>query len=308
MPRTTRLACGRLACTFAALSMLSGCCPPAPPPPGVYYGPTDPMWKVVDEINRNSGKIPSLWSQQMSYTATLVDRERQSSQSVSGDGRMIFRRPMTLLIKGDEAIVGPIFQLGSNDDEFWVRVYPGDSVEWWGHYRNLGKACCGSIPIRPDLVMEVLGLSIFDSNLLNEPAPIMRFNNEADAYTFLWSVRAPDRRVAQKEIWYDRASKLPVRVLLFDDDGRCLLQARLSKHIRVETPGAPPESWPRAAGHYELFFPDEGTRMSFDFAALATQPTKGRLPAQVSRPAEDTKRSTQIDRECDLASEASMPH
>jgi len=50
----------------------------------------------------------------------------------------------------------------------------------------------------------------------------------------VWNVRVPDRYVAQKEVWYDRKTKLPIKVLLFDPNGRVVLRADLSKHKPVQ--------------------------------------------------------------------------
>jgi len=45
-----------LACVVA---LLAGCAKVQPPPPG-YYGPTDTMSKVVQDINANNAKIKTL--------------------------------------------------------------------------------------------------------------------------------------------------------------------------------------------------------------------------------------------------------
>ena len=146
---------------------------------------------------------------------------------------------------------------------------------WWGWYRNLGKPCVDvrQIPVRPDLVLQVLGVGMINTNFLEPPVPTMRFNNvvrldastdNVGAYMFIWNVPAGDRWVAQREIWYDRVTKLPWRVSLYDENGRAVVQARLSGHAPVELKGVPEERWPRVARNYELFFPDTGSTMTFD--------------------------------------------
>jgi hypothetical protein len=74
------------------------------------------------------------------------------------------------------------------------------------------------VPVRPDLVLEVLGVSMIPTNFLAPPAPVMRFNSVNRAYMFVWSVPLRDRWAAQKEIWYDLDTKLPRLVLLFDEN------------------------------------------------------------------------------------------
>jgi hypothetical protein len=119
------------------------------------------------------------------------------------------------------------------------------------------------MPIRPDLVLEVLGVQAIPVDMLQEPVPQMRFNNDADAYMFTWSRKLPDRWVIVKEIWYDRATKLPMLVNLFDENGRIILSAYLADHQPVRTDNLPREQWPKVATLYQLMFPETGSKLRF---------------------------------------------
>lgn len=278
--------------------LLSGCVPPRPQNTRAYFGPTEPMTQVIAAINANSGKIPSIWAL-LTYRADLFD-EQHHAHSISGDGSLLFRRPQSLLLRGDEALAGEVFAIGSNDSEFWLKVAGDVSTTWWGHYANLGKPCCRPVPIRPDMVLEVLGVSLFDVDLLRQPAPVMRFNNDTDAYMFDWIVRGRDRWLVQKEIWYDRQTKLPELVLLFDDDGRVVLRAQLSRDVPLATPGVPRSSWPMIARQYDLLFPADGSRISFSFTDdLATSHHNIPRPSSFRRPTEPgTRHVEQVDAAC----------
>jgi len=255
--------------TFAfsfLLIAIQGCCQPKPVARPPYYGKTDPMNTVVADINRNGGKIPSLWTR-LNFTATLVDPEKHTTNAVSGDGTLMYARPISLLLDGNKDIAGPVFQLGSNNDEYWVKIRSSANTfnYYFGTYANLGKPGSASIPIRPDLILEVLGISLYNTNFLQEPVPVMRFDNDADAYIFDQNIRLADRWETREEIWYDRASRLPIKVILYGANGRAVLKADLSKHTPVETPGVPADQWPKIASHYDLIFPDSATEITFDF-------------------------------------------
>lgn len=280
------------------LLLASGCQPAPPPQPAKFYsGPTQSMREVVAEINQNNNRIPTLWAQ-LDYRATLVDKDRGTTNIVSGDGALLYSRPMSLLLRGNKDIAGTVFELGSNDNEFWVKVAADTDTTWWGHYANLGKPCCKPVPIRPDLILQVLGVSVFDTNFLDQPVPVMRFNNDADAYMFVWNVKGMDRWLAQKEIWYDRVTKLPELVLLFDDNGRVILRAYLSKPVPLEVPDTPRENWPKVASEYRLFFPDTGTKLAFEFSNVAISHRGAPRPAAFHRPQPDTKTIVQVDQDC----------
>jgi hypothetical protein len=277
-----------------------GCQPPQPPPSSYYNGPIDPIQKVASDINWNSSKIPSIYAM-LEYKATLIDKEHDNHPtSISGDGSLLYRRlPASLLLRGKKDLVGEVFAIGSNQSEFWLKVGGDVDTTWWGHYANLGKPGCKSIPIRPDLLMEVLGVSLFDVDFLHEPVPVMTFNNDDDAYVFTWSRREGDHWIAVKEIWYDRATKLPEWVKLFDAGGRVVLRAKLSKPVRLEIPDLPREQWPLVASLYQLKFPDDGSTISFWFTDDYAVSRHG-IPraSSFNRPDPDTKQVIQIDKDC----------
>lgn len=239
---------------------LLGCRPRTPPEPKGYFGPTEPMATVVAKINQNNRAIPTLWSRH-SFEADIVD-ENGRSEFVNGDGVLMYRRPYEVWLNGDKPVVGRVFEVGATEDEYWLLVPQQLRTMWWGRFEHLGKPCVKEIPIRPDLLLEVLGISEFDTNFLQQPAPVMRFNNDRDAYMFVWVYEGTDRLIAQKEIWYSRESMLPVLVLLFDNDGRIILRAYLSDHRPIRVANQPQEQWPRVATAYELLFPDSQSRMT----------------------------------------------
>ena len=234
--------------------------------PTVYTGPTLPMAEVVRQINARNERLPTLWARHY-YEVTLVDDKKQS-HFVNGDGALLFRRPAHMLLVGTKPAAGRVFEIGSTDEVYWLKVTPEMDTMWWGKYEHLGKPCVKPIPISPGGVFEVLGVSTFNTDFTALPAPVMRFNNDADAYMFVWVARVADRYVAVKEIWFDRATLLPKLVLLFDADGRVQLRAFLANHKPVETPDTPPDQWPNVATSYKLYFPETGTKMSFDLNEL----------------------------------------
>jgi hypothetical protein len=127
-------------------------------------------------------------------------------------------------------------------------------------------------------IQEVLGISDINIDFLSEPAPVMRFNPDADAYMFVFSSRGgtPPRWIASKEIWYDRQTLLPTLVLLFDQNGRVVLRAYLSDYQPLEVPDLPSERWPKVARYYQLYFPDSLSRMWFRLTDVALH--HGKLP------------------------------
>ena len=233
----------------------------------VYSGPTDPLVKVVHEINQNNVLLPTIWSTHY-YEANVVDPETGKKNFVNGTGAMLYRAPLGFRLVGKKDLVGDVFEVGSTDEYYWLKLVPEADKMWFGEHRHAGKPCVKRVPIQPNLVMEVLGIGVIGTDFTQMPSPVMRFNPDADTYMMLWVGTAggagagPQRLAAQREVWYDRQTKLPKLVILFDRDGRPVLRANLSGHKPVEVPDMQPGTWPKIATEYKLYFPDSGSTMS----------------------------------------------
>jgi hypothetical protein len=254
---------------FAILtaSLGAGCARyPKPNPP--YYGPTQTMAQVVHDINQNNSKIKTLWAPH-TFEANLVD-DKGKSHTFSGDGYLLFSKPDNMLLTAGGII--KFFEAGVNDERYWFTAFPDEvSTQWWGDKSKLTDESAKQIPIRPDLLLEVLGVSTIDEDFLQLPVPVMRFNNDAWAYMFVWSRPLGNHWVAIKEVWYDLKTKLPKNVLLFDANGRIILRAYLSEPKTIEGTTAQMQS------RYDLFFPENKSTMSFHLTEIRESIKKGRI-------------------------------
>lgn len=247
-----------------AFTLLAGCCEKK-----YYNGPTDPMNKVVADINANNSKVPSLYAHHY-YEADIVD-EKHHSRHVSGDGVLLYLAPRNMRLRGNAPVLGNVFDLGCNSKSYWLKLSPdtGDTM-WWGSWADFGQMNpdATGIPIRPDMVLDMLCITTMNADFNELPAPIMRFNNEGNgSYVFVWIGKLPNRWVALREVWYDRVTKRPRLVLLYDTNGRVVMRAEFeTKDFRqVPVEGMPKEQWPYIPGNYRLIFPDSGSRLVFSF-------------------------------------------
>jgi len=243
---------------------------PTKPAPG-YFGPTEPMAAVIAQINANNVRVASLWAHLSSYEINFTD-DQGKRQSVVGDsGTLQMRKPRDLRVNGNKPPNIHVFNIGSNRDFFWLVSEAGETA-WWGRERNSGKPCVKDVPIRPDLLIEVLGVSDIESDFTREPMPVMTFNNDGDAYIFTWVYRSsgpPARLIAMKEVWYDRKTKLPKWVKLFDENGRVVVRAWLQQHVPVVVEGVAEDQRPKIASDYRLFFPDTQATFNVQLADIA---------------------------------------
>jgi hypothetical protein len=252
----------------------SGGCPPPPNPNAILtppcYGPIKSLDEVVDAVNTNNKKVPTLWASHY-YEANIVD-DQKKSHFVNGDGVLLYRSPNDLRLQGSKDLIGPVFDLGTNSENYWMSVVPELDTLWYGNFADIaGASDRYQIPIQPEMVLQVLGIGPVDDNFNNLPAPTLRFNNDACAYMVVWNTKLPDRWIAQREVWYDYKTLRPIRVFLFDVGGSVVMRGILSDHRQVEVPGLQKESWPWIPGKYSLFFPANGTKMEFTLKDVMLQ-------------------------------------
>jgi hypothetical protein len=257
-----------LACLFAAFT-LAGCPPRDRTTRKPYDGPTDPIWEVAKAVNANASKIKTVWARH-DFDADIVD-DKGKSHSLSGSGTLQFRKPGDLLLTAKGII--DYFEVGANDQHYWFTVYPKEvGTQWWGRKDQMTEEGARRIPIRPDLLLEVLGVHEIDEDFMQPPAPTMRVNNDQWAYMFVWNapLRTPIARwVAVKEVWYDIQTKRPTLIVLFDASGRVVLRARLSQHEKIEDADA------EMATQYDIYFPENKSRMRFRITKLMKEFKKG---------------------------------
>jgi hypothetical protein len=281
----TRFPC----CLFLLAVGLSACTSAAPPMANGYYGPTLSLAELVDRINDNNNKISTLWAREH-FEGLFVDRVQKKAARVDGYGNLLYTGPnqMKLTAKNELA---PLFEMGSDGARFWF-YEQHDQDFWWGDFSNVAEEDSAQIPVRPDMVMEILGIRPIDSSLTSAPTPTMRFNNVADAYMVDWQQPVGDHWVVVKEIWYDRQSLLPEKVLLFDSQGRVVLWARLSNFVHMQMPTGDPTQWPSVATSYKLSFPYTGTTISFELSDVSLNHKLGSIsfpnPATYQMPDPET--------------------
>lgn len=301
MKATVRQRVGAFAAPAVVLAALCGGCRPTARAPEGYFGPTETLAEVVRRINSNNQAIPTLFARH--YTeANIVDARSGRTTFVNAGGELLVRKPRELLMRGRKDVAGTIFEIGSTADRYWLTILAGEEGHWWGWHRNAERLTGSELPLRPDLLGEVLGIGEINPALTEPPVPVMRFNNDVDAYMLVWNAPLPDRWYAQKEIWYDRRTLLPRKVLLFDRDGRVVVRADLSDHRQVAT-GAAAGARPWMAGTLDLFFPGSGSTMRVVLSDMALtsrtgHPREGTIRYPQPPPVPDD-RIIQIDRHCE---------
>jgi hypothetical protein len=266
---------------WITLLVVVGACDKNKPVSNPYFGPTLPLDQLIDQINQRNARVESVWADG-SFEATLIDPDSKHLTTGSGDVILLYMPPKNLRLVG-RVLGNRIFEIGSNQDRYWFISYDKTDTMWWGYHRLVDPKGTGVLPVRPDLMAEVLGVGPINSDLLKEPFPVVRFNNDQRAYMLTWQVLLSDRWVVQKEVWYDVQTLLPRLVLLFDQNGRVVLRAYLSGYREVQ--GYEPVL--QMASEYDLFFPESGSTFLIRLSELRRESTGVPTPRSFNFPGQN---------------------
>ena len=276
------------------LGMMVGCRAPSQPPVAAYFGPTLPLDELINQVNANDSKIPTLRGAG-NFEAWIAPDRQTKPRYLNGQITMLFSQQQSMRLVGKKDIAGTLFDLGSNDERYWVIVRPETDTMWTGRWDQIAKADPEQLPIRPDLVLETLGVQPLATELKHSPVPVLRFNNDADVYMVVWSVPLQTRWAAQKEVWYDRKTLRPTNVLLFDENGRIVVRAYLRQPKKVQLDGKQESEWPLVATQYDLLFPATGSKMLINLEDVALKRNGAPNPRSFTFPGDDAGVSHVID-------------
>ena len=132
------------------------------------------------------------------YEATIVDPEtkKQTYLFEENSSTLQYRAPGEFRLRASKTGAGVVLDLGINTERFWmIAPEPGPDAMWWGYLKPdapLNK----EIPMSPQGMLEVLGVSTLNTDLLAEPAPVLRFNNDSRLYMLVWVKHSGDRLLA----------------------------------------------------------------------------------------------------------------
>lgn len=212
---------------------------------------------LAEALRARYGPLTTLWASGK-FEASIVDPSARTSQFVNGELILLFRKPRDFRLVGKKPLLGEnVFDLGSNEQSYWLKVAGGQLPFFFGSHQYAARVPADALPVRPDLVLEVLGVAALQDDLTRPPAPTLRYNPDADAYMLLFVSPADGHLAATKEVWYDRQTLLPTLVILFDASGRPALRAYLRLHEPLDNGPAVP-----VARRYELFFPATGSTLT----------------------------------------------
>ena len=232
--------------------------------------------ELVRRVNANNERLPSMVARGY-LEAVIVEEAGGDGRYVNGAVNVLHLKPGRLLIKADKDAIGGLFELGTDGKKLWFHDDLND-VAYVGTIGNLDPRAAAELPLRPDLVLQVLGVNLLQTDLTKFPAPLL----EVDPQNGLMMVRfvepavlgVPRLRVS-KQVWYELPAEpgglpLPRKVILSDDDGNAVLLADVGDFTRVGG-----DDGPVVARRFGVFLPQTGSKLRIELDRLALRDGRG---------------------------------
>lgn len=152
---------GVRACACVALLALGGCIKPPPRRPVVQTPTTQPdsLETITERINANAERMPDdvlLQSSDVAIEAGFIDEEGEEHRLV-GYGSLRFVKPRYLYLDLKHGLANKMVEIGSDGERYWLWFAKRKTI-WWGKHALLDRPGLRDMPIRPDQLIDALGV------------------------------------------------------------------------------------------------------------------------------------------------------
>jgi hypothetical protein len=254
-----------------------GCRWPSRPAPDVYSGPMLPpaptLEQIFQQVNSNSRQIQSFAASRATLTGQGFPTLRAS---------VYFERQRRFRLRAETAFTGTEFDLGSNEDAFWIWVRRNDppALLYCRHDQYAQSAARRTLALDPEWLIEALGIVEFDPAQPHQ-GPTPQPNGRIE----IRSVRQTPLGPTTKVTILDARQGRVLEQHLFDAQGQRLASAVSSQHRRdpltaLELPRVTDVSLPPSNLNFRLDLGNtEINRLSGDTSLLWKMPSYEGYPA-----------------------------
>lgn len=213
----------RLGSMVSLVLVLTGCPKPSIPP-------LDPMpiEKTVRMVNDNLRGAQTGLRARGRVTADFTDPDGSRHRRFL-DGTLLIIPPHH--VRFDMTVLGKTqILLGSNTDTFWFYLRQDAGTMRWGHHDSVKGSMPAGMPIRPDMIIEALGLSRLDPETTGPNGPVQRIEQQYQQLLYLEHDEVGQGYI-EKEYWIERVPDgRPRRIVFRDRIGQAVMQSQLDDY------------------------------------------------------------------------------
>jgi hypothetical protein len=218
---------------------------------------TSTLNDVISVLNDNSSRIRSLYTTDATLSAPMSPTLRAN---------LALERPRRFRMRAETGLTGPEFDLGSNDQLFWlwVRRLQPPAIFFCRQEQYATSAARQLIPVEPEWLVEALGIASLDpAGQHSGPYPVGK--GRLEIRTQLSRPEGPMTKVTV----VDAGRGWILEQHLYDAQGTRIASSMTSNHWRDPASGA---TLPR---HVEIQWPATGFSLKLDIRSFAVNQLGG---------------------------------
>lgn len=236
-----------------------------------------PISQAVNLVNRNDNLITTCLKAEGSAAGHFTDQAgRRRTVDLRAVLQVIAPRHLYLTLKsglGTEEML-----VGSNQEQYWLHVRRDDDTYRHGTHAAGAPAMDAPLPLRPDLLIEALGLNPLPTDTTGPDGPVQRIVAEHQQLIFL-TYAANGQGLIRKEYWLDRREPRLIRRIIFRDAmGQVVMDSQLSDHGHL----AGASDGPLLPGRVRVEWPLDGGLLDFRIHRWSTNDRRPDHPAFVA--------------------------
>ncbi len=210
------------------LGLTTGCPPRGPDTIEIEPFEPIPMRDAIEIVNQNNRGLQKTIKSKGGFARCRFTDQDGSERRFDVDANLIVLCPRNMRL--NMSVLGKsYFVFGSNESRYWVEQPDAHALTWGRHNRDI-EPNARDLIIRPELIVEALGISLISSA---DATPTQRLTDTHQQIIFF----DESGRIA-KEFWLSRFEpQLIDRVIFRDPMGQIVMDAKLDKYKNIVTGG-----------------------------------------------------------------------
>ncbi len=231
--RSRRSAARLLLAAGLGLGVVAGCAPGSGmrEPTGAVE-PEEPVEAVIARVNENSAKLDFVLRGVGKADGRYL-RANGKLEPFHQDAKLLYRKPRDLYLELEHSLGEDVMQIGSNAREFWVWKRVQEDRYWWGEHDQLDPHEYADLPIRPDQLVDLIGLGNLPTRVDPNTGPLFEVLPDRYQLTFLDSQDGGPVYPAKRVLIDRRPPYLVREVLYLTPAGRQHTIARMGNYRQV---------------------------------------------------------------------------
>ena len=182
------------------------------------------------------------------------------------DATLIFQSPRRLRFNIKHTLAGSVARVGSNDEQYWLWIEPEVNTMWWGEWRYVDRGRGGSLPLRPNQVLDALMMRPLPESVGDGLPPLLHINGDDHRLLYVGLDSEGWPYVVQEVALDPCPPYQPIGLIVRRADGSEIMHVELGNYRKLGGDG------PHIAHRYVIEWPQDEAELRIDLHRVRLKP------------------------------------